>query len=157
MSSRHTAQNRLSLDCVSGQRARHPIQKGLPYPFYFFRTQTVAHHQQVEYIVARNARLLAPVIVEKDALDRGRRSTPANARNASSDAALTVRIAAPQNSGSSRTRSVTLLTAPNVPPPPPFSAQNKSEFVHAFATLTFPSELTTSASNNPTTEEPPNL
>src|ERR1700722_6597533 len=65
MPSRHTAQNRLSFDCVSGRRARHPIQKGLPYLFYFFRTQIVAHHQQVEHIVARNARLLAPVIVEK--------------------------------------------------------------------------------------------
>src|SRR3984957_20907472 len=65
MPSRHTAQNRLSFDCVSGRRARHPIQKGLPYLFYFFRTQIVAHHQQIEHIVARNPRMLAPVIVEK--------------------------------------------------------------------------------------------
>src|SRR5271165_777123 len=65
MASRHTAQNRLPLDGVSARRARHPIQKGLPYLFYFFRTQIVAHHQQVEHIIARNARLLAPMLVEK--------------------------------------------------------------------------------------------
>src|SRR5580704_14925937 len=65
MPSRHTAQNRPSLDCVSSRRSRHPIQKGLPYLFYFFRTQIVAHHQQVEHIVPCNARLFAPVIVEK--------------------------------------------------------------------------------------------
>src|SRR5208337_3071983 len=63
--SRHAAQNRVSLDGVSGWRARHPIQKGLPYLFYFLCTQIVAHHQQAENIVARNARLLAPMIVKK--------------------------------------------------------------------------------------------
>jgi hypothetical protein len=65
MASGHTAQNRLSPDGVSDRRARHPIQKGLPYLFYFFRTQIVAHHQQVEHISAGNARVLPPVIVEK--------------------------------------------------------------------------------------------
>src|ERR1700733_6166264 len=65
MPSRHTAKNRLSLDCVSSWPARHPIQKRLPYLFYFFRTQIVAHHQQVEHIVSRNLRVLTPVMVEK--------------------------------------------------------------------------------------------
>src|SRR5580658_5570823 len=65
MPSRHTAQNRLFLDCESGGRARQPIQKGSPDLSYFFGTQVVAHHQQIERIVARNARVLAPVIVEK--------------------------------------------------------------------------------------------
>jgi hypothetical protein len=41
---------------------------------------------------------------------------------------------------------VTFVTTPNVPPPPPFSAQKRSGFVHALATRIFPSAVTTSAS-----------
>jgi len=49
--------------------------------------------------------------------------------------------------GSSCVRTVSLLTAPKVPPPPPLSAQNRSGLTHAFAIWIEPSAVTTSASN----------
>ena len=54
---------------------------------------------------------------------------------------------APKNSGKSCVRSVSRVTTPKLPPPPPLIAQNRSGFVQALAILTAPSAVTISASS----------
>ena len=62
---------------------------------------------------------------------------------ASSDAALM----APNSGGRSCVLSVRRVITPKLPPPPPFSAQNRSGLVQALAMRTAPSAVTTSASS----------
>ena len=61
---------------------------------------------------------------------------------------------APKNGGNSRVRSVSRVTMPKLPPPPPFKAQNRSGLVQALAMRTVPSAVTTSASIRPAAARP---
>ena len=60
----------------------------------------------------------------------------------------------PKNSGSSWVRKVARVTTPQLPPPPPFSAQNRSGFIAALAMRTAPSAVTISASSSPAATVP---
>jgi hypothetical protein len=84
----------------------------------------------------------------KQSLGIERDDLPISARNAGPDIALTVKIAAPARSASSWVLSVSRVTTPKLPPPPPFSAQSRSGLVQALAMRTAPSAVTTSASSS---------
>src|SRR5262249_27184903 len=56
-----------------------------------------------------------------------------SSRKAVSDRAVIVPTTPPKNGGSSRVRSVTRVTTPRLPPPPPFRPQKRSGFVQALA------------------------
>ena len=60
---------------------------------------------------------------------------------------MIVPITTPKVAGNSYVLSVSRVTTPNVPPPPPFSAQNRSGLVQSLAIRTWPSAVTTSASS----------
>ena len=72
---------------------------------------------------------------------------PISLRNAAAEVAATSMLTAPKVSGSACTRSVSRVTTPKLPPPPPLSAQKRSGFVQALARRTWPSAVTTSASS----------
>src|SRR6516162_8989272 len=77
-----------------------------------------------------------------------------SSRKAVSDRAVIVPNTSPKNAGSSRVRSVTRVTTPRLPPPPPFRPQKRSGFVQALAMRATPSAVTTSASSNPAAARP---
>jgi hypothetical protein len=65
-------------------------------------------------------------------------------RNAVSEVAFIVPNTAPNVVGRSRVRNVSLVRTPKAPPPPPFTAQNKSEWLQGFTKRTRPSAVTIS-------------
>src|SRR5262249_46408746 len=77
----------------------------------------------------------------------GRLTCPASVAWAASDAAAIMVWTAPTEAGRGWVRSVSGVTAPKVPPPPPLSAQNRSGLLAALAVRTAPSGVTTSASS----------
>ena len=73
--------------------------------------------------------------------------SPIRPRNAASELAWTVAEGRAENSGSACVRSVSRVTTPRLPPPPPFNPQNRSGLVQALAMRTAPSAVTISASS----------
>ena len=131
----------------------YPIKEGLPQRLRLLLAQTLEHHRKAQDVPRLEPGLLAPVRVEEpfvvEAMKRAIRS-----RKAVSELALMVPKTAPKYSGSSRVLSVSRVTTPKLPPPPPLSAQNKSGLVQALATFTAPSAVTTSASSRPAAARP---
>ena len=144
----HAADFGFRLDRVGGGELRQPAEERLPDFSRLFRVQSKMNHADFELVVRREVRLFAPMIVEESFAVEGNEAAD-EAAIGSSEEALTVKLAPPASSGRSRTRRVNLLTAPKVPPPPPFRAQNRSELVQEFAIRTLPSAVTTSASRRP--------
>jgi hypothetical protein len=110
------------------QRCFCPVEETLPNRAHSGVVEALTHHGQFERIVGAEADLLGPMQVEETfdvELEEMRNQTPEGGVRMRLDRSRS----GPKNAGSSWVRSVSWVTTPQLPPPPPLSTQNRSGFV----------------------------